>query len=74
MIALPSKVSAPFFALMEQLPRDPLAYGDLGVYLAEAILSTGLCRGDYRLASESIRATVIGAGSHATGLSGSTIY
>lgn len=61
-------------ALMEQLPRDPLAYGDLGVYLAEAILSTDLCRREYRLASESIRATVIGAGSHATGLSGSTIY
>lgn len=61
-------------ALMAQLPGDPLTYGDLGVYLAEAILQSSLCRGDYRLAKESIRATVIGAGSHATGLSGSTIY
>lgn len=61
-------------ALMEQLPQDALAYGDLGVYLAEAILGSELCRRDYRLASESIRATVIGAGSHSTALSGSTIF
>ena len=61
-------------ALMEQPPEDPLAYGDLGADLAAALLKTELCAGAYRLAAESIRATVIGAGSHATALSGSTIY
>ena len=60
--------------LMQELPEEPLAYGDLGVYLARALLRSGLCRRDYRLAPESIRATVLGAGSHATALSGSTIF
>ena len=61
-------------AAMESHPADPLVYGDLGIYLAKAILASSLCRGEYRLAKESIRATVIGAGSHATALSGSTIF
>ena len=61
-------------AAMDSHPTDPLAYGDLGIYLADAILSSSLCRREYRLAKESIRATVIGAGSHATALSGSTIF
>lgn len=61
-------------AVMEAAPEESLAYGDLGVYLARALLASSLCAGDYRLAAESIRATVIGAGSHATGLSGSTIF
>ena len=33
-----------------------------------------MCRGEYRLGTETIRATVIGAGSHATQLSGSTVF
>ena len=56
-------------------PRPDLAYGDLGVLLGRAIHRSRLCRaGQYRRAAETIRATVIGAGSHSTELSGSTIF
>lgn len=55
-------------------PDTPwLQYGDLGVLLGRAIRRSSLCRGSYVLGKETIRATVIGAGSHATELSGSTI-
>ena len=50
------------------------AYGDLGVLLGKAIQSSALCRGDYRLGEQTIRATVIGAGCHSTQLSGSTVF
>ena len=50
------------------------AYGDLGPLLAEAILESRLCQGDYRLGEETIRATVIGAGCHSAQLSGSTVF
>ena len=50
------------------------AYGDLGPVLGRAIRESRLCRGEYRLGSETIRATVIGAGCHSTQLSGSTIF
>ena len=50
----------------------PTEFGDLGVYLGRAIRKSRLCRGDYRLGRETIRATVIGAGCHSTQLSGST--
>ncbi len=53
---------------------DPLAYGDLGVYLGRAIFRSCLCKGNFLRAKETIRATVIGAGSHSTELSGSTIF
>ena len=33
-----------------------------------------LCRGEYVLGAETIRATVIGAGCHSAQLSGSTVY
>ena len=49
-------------------------FGDLGVLLGRAIRESCLCTGDYRLGSETIRATVIGAGCHSTQLSGSTVY
>lgn len=52
---------------------DDLRYGDLGVFLGKAIRASRLCDGEYLLGRETIRATVIGAGSHATELSGSTI-
>ncbi len=52
---------------------DWLQYGDLGVLLGRAIARSKLCRGDYTLGKETIRATVVGAGSYATELSGSTI-
>ena len=51
-----------------------LAYGDMGPELGMAIRKSRLCAGDYVLGSETIRATVIGAGSHSTQLSGSTVF
>ena len=54
--------------------RDWRAFGDLGVLLGKAIWESRLCKGDYRLGKETIRATVIGAGSHSAQLSGSTVY
>ena len=50
-----------------------LRYGDLGVLLGRQIASSSLCRGEYVLGRETIRATVVGAGSYATELSGSTV-
>jgi ethanolamine utilization protein EutA len=49
-------------------------FGDMGPILGSAIRRSRLCRGAYRLGSETIRATVIGAGCHSTQLSGSTVY
>ena len=50
------------------------AYGDLGPALGKAIRESRLCQGNYRLGTETIRATVIGAGCHSTQLSGSTVW
>ena len=50
------------------------AYGDLGPLLGQAIRESNLCRGNYRLGKETIRATVIGAGCYSTQLSGSTVF
>ena len=57
--------------------RQPLAweqFGDLGVLLGRAIRESALCAGKYVLGSQTIRATVIGAGCHSTQLSGSTVF
>ena len=54
--------------------HPPFAFGDLGVLLGRAIRNSALCAGEYRLGEQTIRATVIGAGCHATRLSGSTIF
>ena len=51
-----------------------LAFDDLGPELGQAIRRSRLCAGAYRLGSETIRATVIGAGSHSAQLSGSTVF
>ena len=51
-----------------------LAFGDMGPELGQAIRESRLCRGDYMLGAETIRATVIGAGCHSTQLSGSTVF
>lgn len=53
---------------------DIFRYGDLGVLLGRAIAASALCKEPYLRAKETIRATVIGAGSHTTELSGSTIF
>lgn len=49
-------------------------FGDLGPILGQTIRKSRLCRGEYALGRETIRATVIGAGSYSTQLSGSTVY
>ena len=49
-------------------------FGDIGPELGQAIRESLLCRGEYRLGEETIRATVIGAGCHSAQLSGSTVF
>ena len=51
-----------------------LQFGDIGPVLGRAIRQSKLCRGEYFLGSETIRATVIGAGCHSVQLSGSTVF
>ncbi len=51
-----------------------LVFGDMGPELGQAIKASRLCRGEYVLGAQTIRATVIGAGCHSTQLSGSTVY
>ncbi|MCI8476913.1 MAG: ethanolamine ammonia-lyase [Oscillospiraceae bacterium] len=58
---------------MGAAPADPFLYGDLGVLLGQAIRA-GFQGVDTRLGDETIRATVVGAGSHATDLSGATVF
>lgn len=55
-------------------PHDPIPYGDIGLLLGRAIREGRLCTA-FRLEKgrETIRATVVGAGSCTTTLSGSTI-
>lgn len=53
---------------------ESFAYGDIGPILGSCIRKSRLCRGKYRLGSETIRATVIGAGCHSAQLSGSTVF
>lgn len=60
--------------LIQSRPDDPFAYGDLGVLLGQALSESFLCRERFVQAAETIRATVIGAGTHTTELSGSTIF
>ena len=54
--------------------QEDLAFGDLGPALGRAIRKSLLCRGDFTLGRETIRATVIGAGCHSAQLSGSTVF
>ena len=60
--------------LIDSQPDSLFAYGDIGPMLGRAIGASRLCRGDYILGDETIRATVIGAGCYSTQLSGSTVY
>lgn len=54
-------------------PPDLFAYGDIGVLLGQAISTSRLFSHKVVQPQETIRATVVGAGSHSTRLSGSTI-
>ena len=56
----------------KELPHR--VYGDMGPELGVAIRESLLCKGDYVLGQETIRATVIGAGCHSARLSGSTVF
>lgn len=56
-------------------PTQDFAYGDIGVLLGKAIgASPAFCRAERIKGAETIRATVVGAGTHATDISGSTIF
>ncbi len=56
-------------------PEDDFAYGDMGPLLGRTIRDRFRTAGGELLqTAETIRATVVGAGSHATELSGSTIF
>ena len=56
-------------------PEDWRAYGDIGVLLGRALRAQFSPVGERLVqGKETIRATVVGAGSHATELSGSTVY
>ena len=54
--------------------QDWCVYGDFGPVLGQKIRESFLCRGEYRLGSETVRATVVGAGCHSMQLSGSTVF
>lgn len=61
-------------ALLERPEQmSPFAFGDIGVLLARGIFRSNLMQHKVRISPDAIRATVIGAGSHSTQLSGSTI-
>ena len=49
-------------------------FGDIGPELGQSIRKSLLCTGEYRLGTETVGATVIGAGCHSTTLSGSTVF
>ena len=51
-----------------------LKFGDMGPVLGQAIRKNRLCQGEFVLGSETIRATVIGAGCYSAQLSGSTVF
>ena len=56
-------------------PVDDFTYGDIGVLLGRAIaVSAALGQAKKVEGTETIRATVVGAGAHATDISGSTIF
>lgn len=57
------------------LEGDPFRYGDIGVLLGRAIREDqALRKAELLVAAETIRATVVGAGTHTTEVSGSTIH
>jgi len=54
--------------------KDEFQYGDIGILLGQAIKESDICKSLEVIRSvETIRATVVGAGTHTTEISGSTI-
>ena len=76
---MPEKVPAVFFSggvadLIYHESADTLAYGDIGVLLGRAIRESRLFTDFQKMKpGETIRATVVGAGTYTTTISGSTI-
>lgn len=76
---VPEKVQAVFFSggvadLIYHESADTLAYGDIGVLLGRAIRESRLFTDFQKMEpGETIRATVVGAGTYTTTISGSTI-
>ncbi|QIB70446.1 ethanolamine ammonia-lyase reactivating factor EutA [Aminipila butyrica] len=59
----------------EPTEEDVFRYGDIGILLGQAIAESGLLDSlDCYRSEETIRATVVGAGTHTTEISGSTIF
>ena len=54
--------------------KNWLEFGDIGPELGRKIRESRLCQEEYMLGTETIRATVIGAGCHSAQLSGSTVF
>ena len=54
--------------------KNWLEFGDIGPELGRKIRESRLCQEAYMLGTETIRATVIGAGCHSAQLSGSTVF
>ena len=52
----------------------PGVFGDIGAELGQAIKNSLLCQKEYVMGTNTIRATVIGAGCFSTQLSGSTVF
>ncbi|NLU24913.1 MAG: ethanolamine ammonia-lyase reactivating factor EutA [Clostridiales bacterium] len=62
-------------ACMENEETNPLAFGDIGVLLGQSIKKTfSALSAPFQPGGETLRATVVGAGSYTTSLSGSTIF
>ncbi|MGY3779507.1 ethanolamine ammonia-lyase reactivating factor EutA [Isobaculum melis] len=60
--------------IAKELPEDPFKYGDIGLLLGQGIAHSRLVMEKEVIPSvETIRATVVGAGSHTAEVSGSTI-
>ena len=59
--------------LIKEGEEDWLRYGDLGVLLGKAIGRSKLCQTPHTFGEQTLRATVVGAGSYSTELSGSTV-
>jgi ethanolamine utilization protein EutA len=61
--------------LVYETTAEPFVYRDIGVFLGRAVRQSGVCtRLRLLRGGETIRATVVGAGSYTVSLSGSTIY
>lgn len=61
--------------LIKESEKNKLVYGDMGVFLADALHQELERRGlSYKIAEQAIRATVIGAGSEIVQLSGHTVF